>query len=120
MAKVKARRILAMHIDVAAAGLLAQVIPTLLIFLALEAKLSINKKGGILHKLNLLIRVAAIFINTGTTFICLWSVMKNSTTWTVLPEVVDALILIGFLLLYVAILGAMNDLVSRGIRKNEQ
>ena len=107
------------HIDVAAAGLLAQVLPTLLIFLVLEARIpKPSRTDGLWHRLNMFNRLAAIFINTGTTFICLWSVIQNDTNWG-WTEFVDIVIVAGFLSLYFAIIAALGEMIFKGIRRAE-
>lgn len=88
-----------MKIDVAAAGLLAQVIPTLLIFLVLEGRLEKFESTGFLREAEKRIRVAAIMWNLASTFLCLVVVIVNRPV----DAVIGWIIVLGVVTLFASI-----------------
>jgi hypothetical protein len=92
---MKAHRVLTMVIDKEAAGLLAQVIPTLLIFLALEGRL--KKPAGEpfwFRVAHVFLRLFALLFGLFTTYLCLFIVMIGPEAMTFLGKAGDIIVLV--------------------------
>lgn len=110
-----------MHIDLTAAGLLAQVIPTLLIFLLLEGRLrkptSAHARGPAtkIRLAHVFFRTLAIFMNLGATFACLIGVMSGETDWA---PYIDVLVIASVVLLFFSLYFMLIGMTMREYRDN--
>ncbi|MGN7250077.1 hypothetical protein [Arthrobacter sp. SAFR-014] len=105
-----------MHIEPPAAGLLAQIIPTLLIVLALEQRAGLHRgRRGFWSEVHFLVRTAAIFLNLSTTFVCLVIVITDSDFKGPSAIVVDSGILTSLVFLFLAFFFMVFGLLKKEV-----